>query len=446
MPSLRFPHPLVLLVSCVVVASVLTHVLPSGIFERRLDPGTGRSVVVAGTYHRIEPSPVGPFETVVAIPKGLTDAAPVIFFVVLIGGALAVVDRTGVLLMAVNALVRRLHGHETLVVPAVTAAFALGGVLEGMAEEVIPLVPVLILVARRLGYDTVTVVAMSLGAAAVGGAFSPMNPFQVGLAQRLAEVPVLSGWGFRLVFCFLAVGLWTLGTMRHAARTRVPPPDDASGVAGDTNRRHAVVLAIVLGGFGLFVFGLLRLGWGFDQMSALFLVLGVAAGLLGGLGLEGTATTMTEGFRGMALAGVLIGVARAIYVVLDQGRIVDTLVNAAFTPIAGLPRILSAVGMMISQALVHVPLPSTTGQAVVTLPILGPLCDLLGISRQVMVLAYQCGGGLCELVTPTNGALMAVLAAAGVRFDAWLRFALPLYALLMALAALAMAAAILVAF
>jgi uncharacterized ion transporter superfamily protein YfcC len=170
--------------------------------------------------------------------------------------------------------------------------------------------------------------------------------------------------------------------------------------------------------------------------------MGVAAGLLGGLRLAGTADGFVEGFRSMAFAALLIGFARGIYVVLDEGRIVDTIVQGLFAPIAGLPTTLAALGMMAVHTLVHFPVPSTSGQAVLTLPLLVPLSDLIGLSRQVTVLAYQYGAGLCEVITPTNGALMAMLAAAGVRYEEWLRFTLPLFALLLGLGALGIGVAI----
>jgi uncharacterized ion transporter superfamily protein YfcC len=165
--------------------------------------------------------------------------------------------------------------------------------------------------------------------------------------------------------------------------------------------------------------------------------MGVAAGLLGGLRLGGPAEGFVEGFRSMAFAALLIGFARGIYVVLEEGRVVDTIVHGIFTPIAELPVTVSALAMMAAHTLVHVPVPSTSGQAVLTLPLLVPLSDLIGLSRQVTVLAYQYGAGLCELMTPTNGALMAMLAASGVRYDAWLRFAGPLFGVLLLLAAVA---------
>lgn len=436
---MRFPHPLTLLCGCVLVAAAASYVLPAGQYDRRHDPTTGRDVVVAGTYHRVPPHRVTPLGAVAAIPRGMVDAAAVIFFVFLIGGAFTVVDETGALRQGVDWLARRL-GHappETLVIQAVSLAFALGGVLDNMKEEIIALVPVVLLLARRLGLRPVIAVAMSLGAAAVGAAFSPVNPFQVGIAQQLAQLPLLSSSLFRIVFLAAALALWIWGTSRYAARTRTAPAVEVGAPVGMLDRPRGAVLALVLATFAVLVTGVLRYGWGFNDMAALFFVMGVVAGLVGGLGVGGTAEAFVAGFRSMAYAALLIGFARAIFVTLEDGRIVDTIVQGLFTPVAHFPPALSAVAMMVVHILVHVPVPSPSGHAVLTLPILVPLADLLGLSRQVTVLAYQYGGGLCELLTPTNGALLAILAAAQVRYEDWVKFALPLLAALLALGAAA---------
>jgi uncharacterized ion transporter superfamily protein YfcC len=454
MEKLRFPHPLVLLIGCIVVAAALTYLLPAGEFERREDPDTGRKVVVAGTYHRVEQQPVNPFEAVVAIPKGLVDAALVVFFVFLVGGAFAVVDKTGVLRRAVEWLVAHVGGRDWLVVVVVSLLFAAGGAFENMQEEIIALVPVLLLLARRMGWDPLTAAAMSVGSAAVASSFSPYNPFQVLIAQHVAELEQGSGWQFRLVFLALALAVWILATLRHARRVRralaeaeaagaaaeavaEPEPDSAVGGA-----RAAAILTIVAATFAVFVWSVTSLHWDFDRLATIFFVMGVVAGLVGGLGVEGTAEAYVEGFRSMAFAGILIGFARAISVVLADGHVIDTIVNGLSTPLQGLPAVVSGLGMMIMHTVVHVPVPSVSGHAVLTMPILVPLSDLLGITRQATVLAYQYGAGLCEIVTPTNGALMAVLAAAGVRFEHWVRFVLPLFLILFALGFVAVAAAI----
>jgi uncharacterized ion transporter superfamily protein YfcC len=278
---------------------------------------------------------------------------------------------------------------------------------------------------------------MSLGAAAIGAAFSPVNPFQVIIAQKVAELPPASGLGFRLAFLVPALALWIGGTMFYAGRTRRAPQGSAADQRAKLHWRDTVILVSILTAFAIYIYGAQRLDWEFDELAALFFAVGVLAGLLGRLGLAGTAEAFVDGFRSMAFAALLIGFARAIYVVMNEGQIVDTVVHGLFTPIAGLPPALSALGMMVVQAAIHLPVPSTSSQAVLTLPLLVPLSDLIGLSRQVTVLAYQYGAGLCEILTPTNGALMAMLAAAGVRYEEWLKFVLPLVGLLVALAMLA---------
>jgi uncharacterized ion transporter superfamily protein YfcC len=300
----------------------------------------------------------------------------------------------------------------------------------------------MLLVGGRLGYPPVAAVGMCFILATVGGAFSPMNPFEVGIAQKLAGLPLLSGWTLRVAFLVPALALsiwWTMrvSTTEHGVATAPSPSDHPPFTA-----RAALVLLLLLLGFVLYVIGVIRWDWDFDQMSALFLVLGIAAGLVGGLGVGGTSHALADGFRGMAFSVVIIGVARAIYVVLQDGRIIDTIVYGLFVPVSHLPAIAAAVGMMAAQAVLHVPVPSTSGQAVLSMPILVPLADLIGLTAQVTVLAYQYGAGLCEMLTPTNGALMAVLVAAGVSYEEWIGFVMPLYLLLMLLAAISLGTAV----
>jgi uncharacterized ion transporter superfamily protein YfcC len=355
-----------------------------------------------------------------------------------------VVERTGTFSRLIAALARRLRNRGMLVIPVAAVVFSLGGILMQMQEELIAFVPVLLILARRLGFNALTAVAMSLGAAAVGAAFSPVNPFQVIIAQKVAQLPQASGLGFRLAFLVPALTLWIVGTMVYARRTRQPPEQVTGELHTPVRRRDLVILSMILAAFATYIYGAQRLGWEFDELAALFFGVGVLAGLLSGLGVVGTAEAFVDGFKSMAFAGLLIGFARAIYVVLNEGQIVDTVVHGLFTPIAGLPAMLSGLGMMLVQALIHLPVPSTSSQAVLTLPLLVPLSDLIGLSRQVTVLAYQYGAGLCEIITPTNGALMAMLAAAGVRYEDWLKFVIPMYGMLVGLAGLAVVTAVLV--
>lgn len=446
----RFPHPLALLTFGIVLAAALTYVVPAGEFERRPDPRTHRDVVVSGTYHRVPQRPIAPLSVPLAIPKGIEDAASVIAVVFLTGGAFVAVDRTGALRRALTALVHGLGRYATIAIPICCVAFAAGGALENMGEEIIALVPVLVLLSSSIGADGLTAAAMSLGSAIVGAAFSPINPFQVGIAQQISDVALFSGSVFRTIVLAVALIVWIWGVMRyarvHRGQTLVEKANihhlESPHEGGLTPVQTTIIMLIVAAAFTMFIVGLVRFEWGFDELSAIFLTMGVASGLVGGLGVSGTADAFVDGFKEMAFAALLIGFSRGIYVVLNDGHIIDTIVNAMAAPLGHAPAAVAPIGMIALHTATHVAVPSVSGQAVLTMPILAPLADLLGVSRQVAVLAYQYGAGLCELLTPTNGALMAVIAAAGVRYEQWIRFAIVQWALLVALGALSIVVAL----
>jgi uncharacterized ion transporter superfamily protein YfcC len=435
-------NPLALLVAFVLVAAALTFVLPAGRFDRREDPATKRTVVVPGSYRYVPANPVGPFQAMVAIPKGMVAGASLIFLVFIAGGAFGIVDRTGALRHGVEWLADRLQNRERLVVPISCVVFATGGVVEGMWEEIIALVPVLLLLTRRVGFDAVTAVGMSLGAAGVGAAFSPMNPFAVGIAQKLAELPLMSGWPFRTAFLIPAVAIWTWGTMRHALRTRTAPEQPASAARAELTSRHACALLALVATFPVLTLGVLLADWDLDQMSATFFIMGLVVGMVSGLGIRGTTDAFIDGCRAMVYAAILLGVARSIFVVLDQGRVVDTIVNALVTPLSRFPVAVFAAGVSGVHALLALPVPSSSGRAALAMPFYVPLADLLGLPRQVLVLATQYWPGVLGTVLPTDGALMAVLTLAGLSYQQWLKFALPLCAMLMAWALVALGVAV----
>ena len=430
MPRLRLPHPLVLLLAGVLFAAALTHVVPAGRYDRREDPATGRTVVVAGTYRAVEPAPVGPFAAFVAVPRGIVAAAEVVVLILLVGGAWTVVDKAGTLARLVGGLSRRFADRRPVVIALISAAFAAGGALENMQEEIIPLIPVLLVLARSLGFDLVTVAAMSVGAAMVGSAFSPLNPFQAGIALELAELPLLSRSGLRTGMLLVAMALWIWWTLRHAARHGSTPVSGARPEREEFGGRDGIIVLLVLAPFVVYVIGVLRWGWGFNELSAVFLIAGIAVGLAGRLGLGGTIEAYLTGMRSVVGAAVLVGVARAISLVLEDGQVIDTILQAFVTPLSTAPPALAAVLMVPVQALIHIPVASVSGQAALTMPVMVPLSDLLGFSRDAAVLAYQTGAGLTELWTPTNGALMAILLAAGVPYGKWIRFVAPIVAIL----------------
>lgn len=431
-PSFRLPHPLVLMLGGVAVAATLTWLVPAGEYQRVLDEATGRTIAVAGTYHPVDAAPVGPFAAVMAVPRGIAAGIEVILTVFMVGGAWYLVDKIGTLGRAVAALAARFREGSLLAIPVLILFFAAMGAAENMQEEIIPLVPVLLLLGHRLRVDAVTMIAASAGAAIIGSAFGPTNPFQAGIALKLAELPLLSGGGLRLAMWVAGVAIWTWWTMRWAARHRPAKTDRQAVVEAPLSGRDALLLACVIVPLICYIYGALRLDWGFNELSSAYFIGAIAAGLIGGLRLDGTITGYLEGMQVLLPAALLIGVARSITVVLQDGRIIDTILHAMATPLAGVSTAAAALLMVPMQALLHIPVSSVSGQAALTMPILVPLSDLIGLSRQATVLAYQTGAGLAEMLTPTNGALMAVLLAAKLPLQEWLRFAAKGYLLMLA--------------
>ena len=411
------------------MAALLTWILPAGQYDRRDDAATGRRVVVAGTYHATPSAPVGPFGAAVAIPRGFIAAADVIVLVLLVGGAWVVVDRLGTLPAVVGWLVDRFADRGLWVIPIVALFFGVMGALENMQEEIIPLMPVLLALGAGIGVDGITVVSMSMGAAMVGSAFGPTNPFQAGIALKLAQLPPLERGGRRLAMLIAGLAVWILVTMLHARSVRARSMRDGSvrsvRLQADhaMTGRHALILAIIVTPLAAYVYGALKLDWGLNELSGAFVVAAIAAGLVGGFGLAKTVATYLEGMTGVLSAAVIIGMARSISVVLDDGRVVDTILHALVTPLAHVPAFTAVLLMIPFHALLHIPVPSVSGHAVLTMPLFAPVADLLHFSREAAVITYQTGAGLMELASPTSGALLAVLLVAGVSLQRWLRFA-----------------------
>lgn len=424
MREIRLPHPLALLAAGVLAAAALTWVIPAGAYDRAEDPATGRMVAVPGTYHRVAADPVGPFDVAVAVPRGFEAGADVIICILLVGAAFFLVERVGTMGRLVGALVTGLGERGLLAIPVVTILFAVLGAVLNMQEEIVALVPVLLVLARRIGVDPLTVVAASVGGAAIGSAFGPTNPFQAGIALTLAELPLLSGAGLRLAMLAAGLAVWILWTMRHAAANRtMPERDRPDAAATGLDGRDGLILAAVALPLAIYVYGAASWDWGFQELVGAFLVGSIVVGMVARLGVDGTVTTLLEGAAAMLPAALLVGMARSISLVLADGQIIDTMLHAAAGPLSSVGPVTSAVLMVPVQALIHVPVPSVSGQAALTMPVFVPLADLIGLSRQAVVLAYQTGAGLFELMTPTNGALLAVLLASGVPLQRWLRFA-----------------------
>jgi uncharacterized ion transporter superfamily protein YfcC len=438
----KFPNALVIMIGFIIFASILTYIIPQGTYERTIDPESGITKVVPNSYQIIEAESVSFFETFIAIPEGIIERADLIALILLIGGCFYVIEKTGALKEGIEYLTTTLKGKEEVILVLVALVFMTGGALNGLQEEIIAMTPVLLYLAARMGYNAFVALSISYGAAILGASFSPINPFAVVIAQNETELPFLSGAVFRLVVLAIAFSVFMFMVIRYANKNRVAKSEVAEEVTVKIKKSSVLILGLVAVSFAILIYGMLQLNWGFNEMTAEFFILGIVVGLIGKLGINGTSEAYLEGFKELVFAAMIVGLASSISIILKKGMIIDSIVYGLFLPMQYLPESLSALSMMVSQSLLHIPVPSYSGQAILTMPILAPLSDLIGLSRQVCVLAYQYGAVMMDLLTPTNGSLMAVIAIAGISFNKWFKFALKFVLVTMGVGAVAIIAAI----
>jgi uncharacterized ion transporter superfamily protein YfcC len=437
----------------VVLAQLVTYVLPKGRYETFTNEHE-REQVVPGSFEHIEAAPPLPWYAALStIPRGFAAAQGIIFFCFIIGGAFGVLRATG----AVDALLARLlqvFRHRPFWLLAGTMlAFAVGSSTLGMAEEYIPFIPVLIALAVGLGYDRVVGVGVLCVGYGMGYGTAAINPFTVVIAQDIAGLEPTSGLALRLalmvVFC--AVGLHHLH--RYAQRVRRDPerslvadiphaPLEAPAQAAELTRTHWTVLALLGASVVALVYGISRHGWYLTEMGAMFLGLTLVFAVVARLGADRTAREFSLGASELTTTALLIGVARSVELVLSDGQVLATIIDAVATPLQQAGPSVAAVGMVALQSVCNFFIPSGSGQAYVMMPIMAPLSDLVGVQRQVAVLAYQFGDGFTNIVVPTNAVLVGILTMAGVPFDRWLRFVGPLMLKVGLLAAIAVVVAV----
>lgn len=438
--KLRVPHTYVLLISLIALAAVSTWIIPAGSYDRVVTQG--REVVDPLSYHPVAARPAGLGAFFLAFPRGLLEIAQIVFYIFIIGGAFGVLNRTGMIQSGVRALVRRLGGRKALIVPLLTIVFAVGGGTIGIAEETLVFLPALLLLARTLGYDSLTAGGIALVGANAGFAAAFMNPFTVGVAQGIVGLPLFSGMGFRLGLWALMTAVTVLFLARYAKRVAAEPgisrmyefdktrePLPGADDAGPFTAKHFLVLGLIVAALVLLVVGAIRWHWGILELAGLFFGLAIAAGPVGGLSLDDTAKAFIQGASDITYAALIVGLARGTLVVLRDANVIDTITHGLAATLRGLPSTLSAVGIYLAQNLLHFIVPSGSGQAAVSMPVLAPLGDLVGVTRQTNVLAYQLGNGLTNVFIPTQGYFMAALGILRIPWTTWVRWLLPLLAI-----------------
>ncbi|MDO8883239.1 MAG: YfcC family protein [Pseudotabrizicola sp.] len=447
----RMPHIYVILFVFTAIAALLTHIIPAGVYDRITLPN-GRVAVDAETFRYVDASPVGFEKFMMAVPLGLMGASQVVFFTLIIGGMFMVIRHTGIIDVAVDKLTRRFAGHSVLMIPVLMATFAVIATLIGTQELALVYVPVILPLMIALRFDSVTAVATALLATTAGFTAGVLNPINTGLGQTIAELPLYSGFGLRSLLFLCLLGAAIAYLMRYALKVRANP--EASLMAGDViehEKRMAFVHDLetpamrfttrqmwgglaVIGFFAVMVWGVLSRGWFMTEMAGLFVVMGISVGLIAGLNTAKICAAFNKGFQDVLVGAIIVGLARAVAIMLEQGQVMDTLVHGLGNLVGSIPATFSALGMFTAQLGFNFVVPSGSGQALVTMPIMAPLSDLIGVTRQNAVLAYQLGDGLSNILYPTSGYFMATLALAGVSWDRWVRFFLPLFGIWVAIA------------
>ncbi|WP_084640187.1 YfcC family protein [Kaistia adipata] len=458
----KFPTAFTILFFLIIVVAVLTWLIPAGQYERVFNAVLDRDAPVPGTFHVVAASPQGFWDILMAPIAGLYDpstgkanAIDVAVFVLVIGGYLGVVTHTGAIDAGIGGLLRVLKGHEILMIPILMIAFAAGGTTYGMAEESLAFYAIILPVFLRAGYDALTGVAVIMLGAGIGTLGSTVNAFATVIASNAAGVPFTDGLVLRLVLLVLCLAAGIFFVMRYAARVHADPAASVVADQHDENLAHFLkgagrhdalpeftnVRSLILILFGItfivMLYGVIKLGWWMAEMSALFLGMSILIWIAAKfspetrMNEEDYVTTFVNGAKDLLSVALIIGVARGIVVIMDAGKITDTILNALAGLLADFGHVAFINVMLAFQTLLSFLVPSSSGLAVLTMPILAPLSDFAGVNRDLAVTAYQSANGWVNLFNPTFAVVMGGLAIGRVSYDRWLRFLWPLLVILM---------------
>ncbi|RYG73690.1 putative basic amino acid antiporter YfcC [Lentibacillus lipolyticus] len=435
------PHPFVIMFAVIVLMAIITYFIPSGEYERTTNDD-GQTVVVNDSYHAVEAEPAGFMEIFQAIHQGMVDGAAIIFFIFIVGGAFGIFRATNAIEGALGSISSRLGGKELYLIPVVMLFFGVAGASFGMFEETLPFILILVPVAIRLGFDSIVGTAMVLVGVSGGFTAAFSNPFTIGVAQGIAGVPLFSGMGVRIGFwvIFMAVGITYV--MAYARKVKNDPTksivyaidqereaDDGAMVHEQLTKTQAVTLGILALTLVVLAYGVVQHGWYITEIAGLFLIMGLVIGVVNKMGINEIAEKFVKGCEELVVGALVVGFAYGALVILQDTATIDTILYGVTNMVSGIPGQFAALAMYATQSFLNFLVTSGSGQAALSMPIMTPLADLLGVSRQTAVLAYQMGDGISNIFTPTSGLLLAGLAMARISWVKWFKWVWPLIAI-----------------
>jgi len=448
----KVPNTYLLIFYLLIFIAVLTWIIPGGKYQRGVI--NGHEVVLPNSFQYVNQNPQGITALFTAPLKGFAEASVIIGFILIVGGAFSVLQKTE----AINALITKLaRAHKnsqtmrTLFIPVLLTLFSLGGATFGMNEEIIPFVLIIVPICIALGYDSIVGVAIPLIGAQIGFASAFLNPFNVGIAQGLSGVPMFSGIGYRLIVWFICNMTAIIFVTYYEKKLHLNPAispmfeedmerkrsDYTSVTVIDDNLkfsiRHKIVLATFILSLALLVVGVIKFNWFIEEISALFFVMGILVGIIGGLKSEQIIKSFIDGAKDLVGTALIVALARATLVIARDGAIIDTMLYSLSPLVQSSSPIFASQKMFLMQAVINFFVHSGSGQAALTMPIMAPLADLVGVSRQTSILAFQFGE-LTNIIIPTSAVTMGALTMARVPWDKWARWVLPLQIVLIIIA------------
>lgn len=440
--AFKAPGPIIILVCVILFCALASYVIPAGVYERVKDVHTGKMVVDPATFHYVAQKPTGFMDFFTAVNKGFKGGVSIIAFLFMVGGSLNILARTGAIVAGLSALVKKMRGHSLLLIPVLMTTLATFSTLAGCNEEYLAFTPLVVSVALAMGFDSLTALGILFCSVAAGYGAGCTQPFSVGVAQGIAGVPIFSGLPYRVGLFVVLLVLNISFVMYHAYKVKKNPQsspvyaidrakadavklDDSAELTG----RQALCLCLLGLNFVGIIVGVLKFDFYMNEISALFLIMGIFSGLVCKLAPNDICDAFLDGCKGMMLPCLAVAMCKAATLLLDNARVMDTIIHFLAGILDVFPSSIIAFGMFIIQDCFNIFVPSSSGQAAISMPIMAPLADLVGLTRQTAVFAFTLGDAFTNCITPASGATMSYLAMANVPYKKWLRFVLPLLAM-----------------